>query len=115
MKKEDLEHLINKAFDGDTESQEMLRTVVTGMNDFLMELVPVLKKMAVNDYTGTLDRKYHGLSKEAAGAVNELRERLLDIIGSIEKISVGDVTEYEDYRKIGRRSDQDRIIPAFIR
>jgi methyl-accepting chemotaxis protein len=115
MKTEDLEHLINKAFDGDTESQEMLRTVVTGMNDFLMELVPVLKKMAVNDYTCTLDRKYHGLSKEAAGAVNALRERLLDIIGSIEKISVGDVTEYEDYRKIGRRSDQDRITPAFIR
>ncbi|HVP93580.1 MAG TPA: methyl-accepting chemotaxis protein [Methanoregulaceae archaeon] len=115
MKTKDLEHLINKAFDGDTESQDQLRNVVIGMNDFLIELVPVLKKMAVNDHTGTLGGEYRDLSKEAAVAVNSLRERLLHITGSIEKISVGDVSEYEDYRKIGRRSDQDRIVPAFIK
>lgn len=55
------------------------------------------------------------MSKEAAEAINLVRDRLVHIAGSIEKISLGDVSEYEDYRKIGRRSDQDRIVPAFIR
>jgi methyl-accepting chemotaxis protein len=111
----ELEHLINKAFDGDSKSQDQLRTVVTGMNDFLIEMVPVLKRMAVNDHTGTLSGEYHGLSKEAASAINDVRERLVHIAGSVEKISVGDVSEYEDYKKIGRRSDQDRIVPGFIK
>ncbi|HTY14792.1 MAG TPA: methyl-accepting chemotaxis protein [Methanoregulaceae archaeon] len=115
MKTKELEHLINMAFDGDPESQKQLRIVATGMNDFLMEMVPVLKKMAVNDHTGTLNGEYHGLSKEAAITINALRDRLTHIASSIEKISSGDISEYEEYLRIGRRSDQDRIVPGFIR
>lgn len=41
MKTKDLEHLLNKAFDEDAESQNEIRATVTGMNDFFIEVVPV--------------------------------------------------------------------------
>ena len=49
-----------------------------------------------------------------AKAVNEVRTRIEHIMGSIKKISNGDMSDLPDYRKIGRRSEQDELVPSLI-
>ncbi len=71
--------------------------------------------MAVNDYSKGMEGNYLGLFGEVKTHVNTVRERVNHIAGSIEKIGAGDLSDYQEYRTIGRRSEQDRVVPGFVR
>jgi len=114
MKTKDMDLLLQKAFGGDSEAQDEIRNQFINMNEFLDEAVPVLTRMAVNDHTQKIEGEYEGLAGEAADGVNKVRERVLHVTGSIIKIGAGDISEYEEYKKIGQRSENDRIVPAFV-
>ncbi len=110
----DTNTLFEKAFRGDTDAQDEIKTQFTNMNNFLGEAVPILTRMAVNDHTLKIEGHYEGLAGEAAVGVNQVRDRVNHIAGSIVKIGEGDISEYEEYKKIGRRSENDTIVPGFI-
>jgi methyl-accepting chemotaxis protein len=110
----DTNMLFDKAFSGDKNAQDEIRNQFDNLNNFLDEAVPVLTRMAVNDHTVKIEGHYEGLADEAAVGVNQVRERLLHVADSIVKIGEGDISELEAYKKIGRRSENDRIVPAFI-
>jgi methyl-accepting chemotaxis protein len=109
----EINSLLDKAFSGNKDAQEEIRTQYITMSTFLGEAVPVLTRMAVNDHTLKIEGHYDGLAGEAAVAVNQVRERLVHIAGSIAKIGEGDISEYAEYKQIGRRSENDKIVPAF--
>ena len=106
--------LLQNAFDGDSEAQDEIRKQFDTMSTFLEEAVPVLTRMVVNDHTVKIEGHYQGLAGDAATAVNAVRERLLHTAGTLVKIGEGDISEYEEYKKIGRRSENDSMIPAVI-
>lgn len=81
----------------------------------LVEANATLKRMAVNDHSKGMEGNYLGLFGEVKTHVNTVRERVNHIAGSIEKIGAGDLSEYQEYRTIGRRSEQDRVVPGFVR
>ncbi|MDP4207304.1 MAG: methyl-accepting chemotaxis protein [Bacteroidota bacterium] len=81
----------------------------------LAESNSVLQRMAVNDYTCTVHGKYHGIFAEVAEACNLVHDRLSHVVDIAENIALGDLKDLEDLEKIQKRSDNDKLMPAFIK
>jgi methyl-accepting chemotaxis protein len=79
------------------------------------ELTGVLECMAVNDYTRKMVNNYSGVWAQLKQAVDLTLERILHIEETTVKISNGDLGDLEAYRKIGKRSEKDQLVPAFTR
>lgn len=75
----------------------------------------VLGKMAVNDYTVSMEGTYSGVFGRLAEEVNNVQKRLLYVQKIVNMISEGDGSEIENLRKVGKRSENDQLVPAFIR
>ena len=80
----------------------------------LEESFRILSRFARNDYSDPMADTYPGAFREFAGSVNTVRERLLSVQDAIERIGQGDVSRLDELRQIGKRSDNDRIMPAVI-
>lgn len=78
------------------------------------EFKNVLNHMAANDYTLKVDGNYIGIFKELAEKVNEVRQHSLDIQDVFIRLSKGDMSLLEDYKKKGKKSDNDKITPSVI-
>ncbi len=76
------------------------------------EVRGVVKKMAVNDYTQTVNGNYNGLFEELANDVNDVRDRLLNLQDVMVRVSKGDMSRLEEYKNIGVLSDKDSLTPA---
>lgn len=74
----------------------------------------VLGKMADNDYTAKMSDGYKGILKEFAGSINNVRDRLLLIEKTIIEVSQGDIGSLEMVRNMGKRSDNDHMLPSFL-
>jgi methyl-accepting chemotaxis protein len=106
-----------------TKHQGEFRKIVEGMNDTLNAVtIPlhdagrILERMAVNDYsTNMAETVYKGDFSTLANNINLVRERINHVAESIVKIGEGDLTDLEEYRKVGRRSEQDQIVPGYIK
>jgi methyl-accepting chemotaxis protein len=80
----------------------------------LVEADAVLQRMAVNDLTHKVEGKYEGVFATVASATNAVRERLVHIQFSLSEISKGKLDELDTYRRQGRRSEQDELMPSMI-
>jgi methyl-accepting chemotaxis protein len=74
----------------------------------------VLQRTAQNDFTRKVDGQYEGIYAEIAEAINAVQDRLLHLQGAADNISRGDLKDLEAFRRIGRRSENDRLVPSFI-
>jgi methyl-accepting chemotaxis protein len=107
------------AYRGDfNEIKNNLNACVAGLGG-LVEANRVLQRMAVNDLTSRVEGTYQGVFAEVGNAVNDVRERLLGIVETVEGISCGNLAKLDHYRSVGngtgRRSENDRLVPGFIR
>ncbi|MDR3627745.1 MAG: HAMP domain-containing protein, partial [Ignavibacteriaceae bacterium] len=91
-----------------------INQTLDGIVEMLNEASQVLGKMSVNDYSLKMTGNYKGQLKEQADYINEVHARLLGIENLFTKCSLGDISLLETYRKIGKRSDNDNIIPAAV-
>jgi methyl-accepting chemotaxis protein len=80
----------------------------------LREANAVVQKMSVNDYTTRVDGNYVGIFADVARGINDVQQRVHHVISTIKNVSRGDLGELADYRKIGRRSEHDEIVPSLI-
>jgi methyl-accepting chemotaxis protein len=95
--------------------------MVTGINNTLDAVVnpvtdaqKVLQKIALNDYTEEMQpEKYQGHLRELAEIINDVRGRLLNLLDVAQKVSKGDTSRLEEMQRIGKRSANDQLIPAF--
>ncbi len=92
------------------EFNQILDSIAVPLN----ESFTVLKKFASNDYTSQMSENYNGMIKEFAVSINSVRAQLLAIEKVFLDISEGDMSLLEQYKKIGRRSENDHLIPAII-
>ena len=81
----------------------------------LVECDAVLKRMGVNDFTRQVEGKYVGIFASVSEAANMVRAHLLNVIRVFTNLSVGDTSDLVEYEKVGKRSDQDALIPAIIK
>jgi methyl-accepting chemotaxis protein len=80
----------------------------------LNESQAILGKIAVNDYTLQMTEGYKGYFKEFANSINDVRERLLSVQDAFERLGKGDTSKLEQYEKVGKRSENDKLMPACI-
>ncbi len=102
--------------------QGAYRDIVHGLNGLiesvagsLNETIGVLNRMAVNDYTQKVEKEYTGAWNELKAAANNTMLRLLNLQDLAVKVGAGDLSKLEEFRKIGRRSENDRLVPGFTR
>lgn len=96
------------------------RDVISGVNTMLdnvlepmHEVQQVLQKMAVNDYTVQISGNYEGEFKILTDSVKDVRTRLLSLQDIAAKMAVGDISRLEEFKKVGKRCENDSLIPAF--
>ncbi len=74
-----------------------------------------LEKIAVNDHTVQLPTDYPGLFGQLAEAVNNTLTRLRNATRVMRNVAAGDFAQdLEDLRKVGRRSENDTLVPALV-
>ncbi len=78
----------------------------------LQEAQSVLGKMSLNDYTLEMTGNYSGTMKELSSNINGVRSRLLSVQDALVKVSKGDFSRLEEFEKIGKRSENDSMMPA---
>jgi methyl-accepting chemotaxis protein len=76
----------------------------------LNEARKILAKITVNDYTQHMEGEYEGTFHDFAEAINQVRQRLLSIQDSVERIGRGDTSRLEEFQKIGKRSENDKMM-----
>jgi methyl-accepting chemotaxis protein len=79
----------------------------------VMQAVSVCKRISVNDYTEYMRDDYKGEMAAFAGGLNAALDRLVAVQALALKISKGDISELEKYRAVGKRSENDQLVPAF--
>jgi methyl-accepting chemotaxis protein len=97
------------------------RTIIENLNNTLdsiakplNESTDILLKLAVNDFDNGVEGEYEGIFKDNAYAVNEVRNRLLNIQRTFEFMARGDFSDLPRYKQAGKRSDNDRLLPYTI-
>jgi methyl-accepting chemotaxis protein len=117
--KGDIPPAITADYKGDYDGlKHSVNACIAGLRG-LTEANAVLQRLAVNDLTLGVEGRHQGVFAEVGHAVNETRARLLNMQGTVIKISEGDLSNLEEFRRIGngagRRSDNDQLAPGFIR
>jgi methyl-accepting chemotaxis protein len=105
---------ITETFNGDYSGLiEDVNACIDGLSG-LVEANAVLQKMAVNDYTKAVEGHYEGIYAEVAAAVNATQERVTSIVENLKRVAVGDLERLAEFKRIGRRSEHDEVIPAIV-
>ena len=47
-------------------------------------------------------------------STNEVRDRLMSVTKLMNEIAVGDTSQLMEFKKVGKRSEQDHLLPAMI-
>lgn len=98
------------------------RMVIDGMNGLMegvaepiSELIMVLSRLGANDISRKMEKEYEGIWSDLKNASNEVCQRLTNIHRTVYKVSNGDLSDLEFYKKVGRRSEEDELVPGFIK
>ncbi|MDW7731604.1 MAG: methyl-accepting chemotaxis protein [Methanolobus sp.] len=89
---------------------ESLNNTLDAIARPLGESTDILLKLAVNDFENGVNGEYTGIFKDNAYSVNEVRNRLLNIQRTFEFMAAGDFSDLERYRKVGKRSENDKLL-----
>ena len=103
---------ITEAYHGDFNIiKDNLNACIDGLAG-LVEADTVLKRMAVNDYTRKIQGTYPGIFGDIKEAVHTVQTRVLHVIDTAKNVAHGDLRDLPDYQKVGRRSEQDELVPS---
>jgi len=105
---------ITDSYNGDfNEIKNNLNQCIDGLGG-LVECDAVLKRMALNDHTKKVNGSYLGIFATMAEETNMVRDRLLAVTKMFTNLAVGDTSDLATYKKLGKRSDEDALLPAAI-
>jgi methyl-accepting chemotaxis protein len=98
-----------------------LNTIKTNLNTCIdalggvVEVNKVQERMAVNDMTVHAAENYPGIFGELCRSTNIAQGRVLNTVRVTKQIATGDFSqELEALEKVGKRSEMDELVPAFI-
>ncbi|MGV8906454.1 MAG: methyl-accepting chemotaxis protein [Acetobacterium sp.] len=81
----------------------------------LTETKTVIHQLFINDFEAKMTGNYLGIYGELAASVNEMQWKLTYIFTIVNNVSNGDMSDYEELKKIGKRCDQDEFIPSLVK
>ena len=114
--KGDIPTKITDTFYGDFNTiKNNLNACIDGLGG-LVEANQVLQLMSVNDCTIKVEGSYQGVFAEVAKATNCAQERFTNMAKVFNQIGAGDFKEeLIELQRVGRRSENDILLPAAIR
>ena len=80
--------------------------------DALAEGNRLLARMRVNDYTGRMSLTGKGIFLEISESINEVTENINEAISYMDHVAAGNLQDLERLKEIGRRSENDTLIPS---
>jgi methyl-accepting chemotaxis protein len=80
----------------------------------LKETTAVTQAMSTNDYTKGVEGSYLGVFADLKAGINGAQERVRHVLATIKKVAQGNLEDLPEYKKIGRRSEHDEIVPSLI-
>ncbi len=105
---------ITDKYNGDFNTiKNNLNACIDGLGG-LVESNNALQLMANNDYTKKVEGNYTGIFAEVARATNDVQARLLNVLRVNSNIAEGNLSDLEDFKRIGKRSENDRLVPSYI-
>jgi methyl-accepting chemotaxis protein len=114
ISKGDIPPKITDNYNGDfNEIKNNLNNCIDGLKG-LVESDAALKRMALNDYSRPVEGEFAGVYAEVAQATNTVRERINHTTDMLKRIAQGDMSDLASLKAIGRRSEHDELIPAFL-
>jgi methyl-accepting chemotaxis protein len=113
--KGDIPPRITDSYSGDfNEIKVNLNLCIDGLQG-LVESNQVLQRMALNDYSMSVEGSYQGIFAEVAAATNAAKDRVMSARDIAQHIAVGEfLGDLEALKKVGKRCENDTLIPAFI-
>jgi methyl-accepting chemotaxis protein len=97
------------------------KKIVEGVNETLDAIVVPLNEaktvfaaIALNDYTLKINGQYKGVMKEFSDSINEVITRLLSVQDAFERVGKGDTSRLAEFIRVGKRSENDRLMPACV-
>lgn len=98
------------------------KEIVNGFNNTLdavasplSDVMSVLNKVSMNDLTEKCSEDYSGDFKKLAVSVNSVYDSMLYMKNTAVKLSNGDLSDLAELEKNGKHSENDEIVPAFIK
>ncbi|MDD2294892.1 MAG: methyl-accepting chemotaxis protein, partial [Eubacteriales bacterium] len=82
--------------------------------DALVQGNEILRQMSKNDYSRTMDGAYVGIYEKMRHSINNVISSVRDTIGVVEDVAEGDLSKLDDLKQVGRRGDNDTLIPSLI-
>jgi len=113
--KGDIPPKVAESYNGDFDIlKNNLNACIDGLGG-LVEANQVLQRMAVNDHTQEVRGSYQGIFCEIGKAVNETLQRLKRVGAMARAVAAGAYgKDLDEIKKIGKRSENDTLLPAFI-
>ncbi len=107
--------VITDTYYGDfDEIKQNINNCITGL-DGLVEGKDILQRMSSNDYTGIAKSGYSGIFAEIADSINGVADRINRTIDVLKNITIGDFKDLEYLKSIGKRSENDMLMPSMIK
>lgn len=104
---------VDGSFEGEyNDFKESVNSCVDGLSG-LVEGRDVLSIMRVNDFSKKVEGKHKGIYAEIGESINLASGRFHAIIQLVNNIAAGDLHQLDEYKKIGKRSENDELMPAF--
>jgi methyl-accepting chemotaxis protein len=115
ISKGDIPPKITDDYNGDfNEIKNNLNACIDGLGG-LAEANQVLKRMSMNDCSVKVEGSYQGIFAEIAEATNVVESRTVHTTSVVQLIADGSFREkFEELKKLGKRSENDKLIPAFL-
>jgi methyl-accepting chemotaxis protein len=105
---------ITLSYQGDFEKlKQSLNACIDGLGA-LEEGNEVLALMRKNDLSKAIEKQYQGIYGEIGEAINAVHGQLVHIVSIANHIEKGELKDLADLKAIGKRSDNDTLIPSLI-
>ena len=114
ISKGEIPQKITDTYNGDfNEIKNNLNNCIDGLGG-LVESETILKRMAINDLTHKVEGNYQGMYASVAESTNAVRERIMNTVNVFKNLANGNTSDYDKYKNVGRRCEQDELMPALL-
>jgi methyl-accepting chemotaxis protein len=112
--KGEIPQIITDTYYGDfNKIKASINSCIAGLGG-LVEGSETLKKISVNDYTDRVKGEYLGIYSDIADSINLVNERINKVLGILEHISCGDLSDMDQIKEEGQQSKNDQLVPCLI-
>lgn len=105
---------ITEAYRGDfNDIKNSINACIKGLGG-IVEANDVVTRMSLNDYSIKVQGEYEGIFKHMAESVNLLNYRMNRVVEILTHVGNGDLSDLDNIKEGGMRSDGDTLVPALI-